>query len=260
MSSSFWYVHTRRKQVESSHLTTITFIVSFTYCDMTSLYSTCKQVLGSIHTWDLLCVKYRVNSSLSNGLYCTKWVHSHLLFGKFLCRLESSIMGCETYISWLLGLKSSCDSSRLINRRCKWTFTFICKLVLLMTDMFVWPLSVVRVLRIIATDMKIMFPWVVRIVNTFDNSRVCVLHHDCSNKEKNILNFSDWFGKSLCTFSWMLGNCKNYMQWISQREKENILIEKKIDYYFIYCCKVKNVLNSWLQSQKNRRFKGTTKN
>ena len=31
---------------------------------------------------------------LNNGLDCSKWVHSHMLFGRLLCRLKSSIMGC----------------------------------------------------------------------------------------------------------------------------------------------------------------------
>ena len=145
--------------------------------------------------------------------------------------IEKFNNGLYTHLSWLLGPKSSCNSSHLINLRCKWTFTFICKFVLLMIDMFVWPLSAVRALRIIATDMKIMFPCVVRIINTFDNSRVCVLHHHCSNKEKNILNFSNWFGKSRCTFSWMLGDYKTTwskflrkkrrMYWISVIELRN---------------------------------------
>ena len=30
------------------------------------------------HVWDLLDVNY----SLNNGLYCTKWMYSHLLFGQ----------------------------------------------------------------------------------------------------------------------------------------------------------------------------------
>ena len=62
-------------------------------------------LLGSIYTWDLLCVKYRVNLSLSNGLYCTKWVHSHSLFAQLLCRLKSSIMGCIPIFHDYLDLK-----------------------------------------------------------------------------------------------------------------------------------------------------------
>ena len=93
--------------MKSSQATTITFIVAFefSYCDLPSLYSTCKQILGSIHIWDLLCVKYRVNLSLSNRLYCTKWVHSHFLFGQLLCRLKNSIIGCVPSFCNFLHLK-----------------------------------------------------------------------------------------------------------------------------------------------------------
>ena len=41
--------------------------------------------LGSIHTCDVLDVNY----SLDNGLYYTKWVLSHLLFGQLLLGLKS---------------------------------------------------------------------------------------------------------------------------------------------------------------------------
>ena len=43
------------------------------------------QPLGSIHTWDLhvLDVNYCVKYSLNNGLYCTKWTYSDLLFGQW---------------------------------------------------------------------------------------------------------------------------------------------------------------------------------
>ena len=50
--------------------------------------------LRSIHTCYLLGVNYGVNHLLNNGLYCTKWVHSNLLFGQLLHGLKSSIMGC----------------------------------------------------------------------------------------------------------------------------------------------------------------------
>ena len=43
---------------------------------------------------DLLSVNYCANYSLNNGLYCTKWAHSYLLFAKLLCGIKSSIMGC----------------------------------------------------------------------------------------------------------------------------------------------------------------------
>ena len=55
-------------------------------------------VLGSIHTCDLIGENYCENYLLNNGLYCTtcKWVHSHLLFGHFLCGPENNnIMGCD---------------------------------------------------------------------------------------------------------------------------------------------------------------------
>ena len=48
----------------------------------------------------------------NNGLYCTKWVYSHLLFGQLLRGLKSLLMGC---VSILRGLKSS----RLINDKCE---------------------------------------------------------------------------------------------------------------------------------------------
>ena len=35
-----------------------------------------------------------MNYSLNNGLYFTKWTHSHLPFGQLLHGLKSSIMGC----------------------------------------------------------------------------------------------------------------------------------------------------------------------
>ena len=41
-----------------------------------------------------LGLNYCVNYLLNNGLYCSKWAHSHLLFGQLLCGLKSSIMGC----------------------------------------------------------------------------------------------------------------------------------------------------------------------
>ena len=53
-----------------------------------------KKVLGPIHTCDLLGVNYCMNYLQNNGLYCTKWAHSHLLFGQLLHGMKSSIMGC----------------------------------------------------------------------------------------------------------------------------------------------------------------------
>ena len=44
--------------------------------------------------------------------------HSHLLFGQFLHGLISSIMGCAPIFLWLPRLKSSHNSSRLIDLRC----------------------------------------------------------------------------------------------------------------------------------------------
>ena len=41
--------------------------------------------LGFIHTCDLLDLNY----SLNNGLYCTKWAHSHWLFGQLISGLKS---------------------------------------------------------------------------------------------------------------------------------------------------------------------------
>ena len=73
-------------------------------------------VLRSIHTCDLLDVNY----SLDGGLYCTKWVHSHLLFGQLLPGLKFN-NGLCTHFSRLCGLKSTRNSSRLINRRCEQT-------------------------------------------------------------------------------------------------------------------------------------------
>ena len=60
---------------------------------------------------------YRMNYSLNNGLYYSYCTHSHLLFGQ----LKSSIMGCVSIFLPFRGLKSLCNSSRLINRRCEWT-------------------------------------------------------------------------------------------------------------------------------------------
>ena len=48
-----------------------------------------QTVQGSIHICDLLGVNYRVDYLLNNGLYCTKWVHLHLIFGQLLHRLKS---------------------------------------------------------------------------------------------------------------------------------------------------------------------------
>ena len=75
-----------------------------------------SSALGSIHTCDLL----DVNDSLDGGLYCTKWVHSHLLFGQLLPGLKFN-NGLCTHFSRLCGLKSTRNSSRLINRRCEQT-------------------------------------------------------------------------------------------------------------------------------------------
>ena len=44
--------------------------------------------------------------------------HSHLLFGQFLHGLISLIMGCAPIFLWLPRLKSSHNSSRLIDLRC----------------------------------------------------------------------------------------------------------------------------------------------
>ena len=54
--------------------------------------------LGSIHTCDLLGVNY----SLNNGLHCTKWAHSPLLFDHISCELTSSIMGCVSIFCEML--------------------------------------------------------------------------------------------------------------------------------------------------------------
>ena len=80
-----------------------------------------------------LAARFRVHSHLrfirrklspellaKNRLYCTKRVYSHLLFGRLLQGLKSSIMGYVPF-SRLHGLKSSCNSLRLTNRRCEWT-------------------------------------------------------------------------------------------------------------------------------------------
>ena len=48
--------------------------------------------------------------SLNNGLYCTKSVHSHLIFCQHLSGLKSSIMGYITIFLWLGRLNSSCNS------------------------------------------------------------------------------------------------------------------------------------------------------
>ena len=50
--------------------------------------------LPSMHSCNLLGVNYCVNYSLNDGLYCTKWTHSHLLFGQLWHGLKSSMMGC----------------------------------------------------------------------------------------------------------------------------------------------------------------------
>ena len=73
--------------------------------------------LGSIGTCDLLGVNY----SLHNGLYCTKWVHSYLLFGQLLHGLKSSIIYYVPISSHCLDWKNSCNISRLVNRKCEWT-------------------------------------------------------------------------------------------------------------------------------------------
>ena len=44
-------------------------------------------VWGSIHTCDILGMNY----SLNDRLYCTKWVHCHLLVGQPLCGLKRSM-------------------------------------------------------------------------------------------------------------------------------------------------------------------------
>ena len=41
-----------------------------------------------------LGVDYCLNYSLNNGLYCTTWANSHLLFSQLLHGLKSLIMGC----------------------------------------------------------------------------------------------------------------------------------------------------------------------
>ena len=48
--------------------------------------------------------------SLNNGLYCTKSVHSHLIFCQHLSGLKSSIMGYITIFLWLRRLNSSRNS------------------------------------------------------------------------------------------------------------------------------------------------------
>ena len=70
-------------------------------------------MLGSIHACNLLGVNY----SLNNGLYSTKWGHSHLLFGQIFAWTEKFNNGLCTDFSWFCGL----NSFRLINRKCEWT-------------------------------------------------------------------------------------------------------------------------------------------
>ena len=54
-----------------------------------SIISACLiNTLGSIHIWDLLVVNYCVNDSLNNGLYCTKWAHSHFQIGQLFCGVK----------------------------------------------------------------------------------------------------------------------------------------------------------------------------
>ena len=50
--------------------------------------------VGSIYTCYLLGVNYWLNYLLNNGLYCTKRVHSYLLFGQLLHGLKGTLMGC----------------------------------------------------------------------------------------------------------------------------------------------------------------------
>ena len=74
-------------------------------------------LLGSIHISDLLGLNYCMNYLLNNGLYCTKWANSSLLFDEILWELK--IVGCAHFLR-LPGLKCSHNSSGLINHKCEW--------------------------------------------------------------------------------------------------------------------------------------------
>ena len=47
----------------------------------------------------LLSMNYCVKYSPNNGLYFTKWTHSHLQFGQLLHGLKSSIIGCVPFFA-----------------------------------------------------------------------------------------------------------------------------------------------------------------
>ena len=75
----------------------------------------------SINTCGLLDVNSCVNLSLCNIFYCTKWMHSHLLFCQLFVWTEKSNNGFCTHFLWLHGIKTSRNSACLINCRCEWT-------------------------------------------------------------------------------------------------------------------------------------------
>ena len=63
----------------------------------------------------IISMNYCMNSSLNNGLYCTKQAYPCLLFGQLLCGLKSSIMACVPIFLQLSVLKCSHNSSHPIN-------------------------------------------------------------------------------------------------------------------------------------------------
>ena len=74
----------------------------------------------------LACIRrelFHEHYSLNNGLYCTKGVHSHLVFGQIFCGQKSLMMGCvlifRDFVDWKVDAKVL-----LINRRCEWTFHY----------------------------------------------------------------------------------------------------------------------------------------
>ena len=91
-----------------------------------SATDSCPQWLGSIHTCDLLGVNYLL---LNNGLYCTKWAHSHLLFGQLYITWNGMFNNVFfTNFSWMCWPKSS----RLINKwmnlyweACLWNYKLV---------------------------------------------------------------------------------------------------------------------------------------
>ena len=56
-----------------------------------------------------------------HGLYRTKWVHSHFLFGQIMHGLKSYSNGLSTHFSKSCVLIGLCNSSCLIHCRCEWT-------------------------------------------------------------------------------------------------------------------------------------------